>query len=302
MNVFTPEQHCLLNLSADVWRRRGRAKRHGLLRYNEETASEIFLLDLAIRFPGGATIVPFSRRQEAETGADWAWAFVSSDGKWSQGMLVQAKRLDDQDRKYPGLYYRTPATGSRPSVAQLDRLIEKAASLDLPPVYALYNHLRDPGRLPQGVCGSLRQASLPMPESWGIALASAFAVRAARPDKSYERHREHSLPLHCLLCSGGSGHQGEKGSAGAAARGLRMLFAMAGADVDGDPDRRPPFEPGRELPGIFRYAERIHLARQEGLEDGVYDGEGEYPGIGGAVILRDRRDDGEPDPESRSAG
>ena len=88
MYVFTPEQHCLLELSAEVWRRRGLAKRHGL-GFNEETASEMFLLDLAERFPGEVTIVPFTRREEARIGADWAWAFVGPDGQWCQGMLVR---------------------------------------------------------------------------------------------------------------------------------------------------------------------------------------------------------------------
>ena len=301
MYVFTPEQHCLLELSAEVWRRRGLAKRHGL-GFNEETASEMFLLDLAERFPGEVTIVPFTRREEARIGADWAWAFVGPDGQWCQGMLVQAKRLDDRDREYPELYYRTPAKGAQPSVAQLDRLIDNATRLGLPPVYALYNHLSDPGRLPHGACGSLGLVSLPVPESWGIALASAFAVRAARPNRGYERHRDHSLPLHCLLCSGGRGRRGEMGSAGAAAGGLSMLFAAAGADAAGDPDWRLPFEPGRGLPGIFRYAERIHRARKEQLDGRVFEGESKYPGIGGAVILRDREDYGESEPESRSAG
>ena len=61
MYAFAPEQHCLLALSADVWRRRELAKRRGL-GFNEETASERFPLDLAERFPGEVTIVPFIRR------------------------------------------------------------------------------------------------------------------------------------------------------------------------------------------------------------------------------------------------
>ena len=105
MYVFTPEQHCLLSLSVNIWGRRGEAKRHGL-RFGEETATELFHLDLAELFPGNVKIVPFNRREEGRIGADWAWAFVGPDGQWCQGMLVQAKRLDDEEREYPELYYQ----------------------------------------------------------------------------------------------------------------------------------------------------------------------------------------------------
>ena len=200
MYIFTPEQHCPLSLSANIWRLRGEAKRHGL-RFNEESATEVFLLDLASQFPGNVKIVPFNRREEGRIGADWAWAFVGPDGQWCQGMLVQAKRLDDDDREYPELFYRPPAKGSQPPIAQLDRLIDNGRRLGLPPVFALYNHLSAPGRVPRGKCGSLRLISQSLPESRGIAVASAFEVRNSKPDKRYDCHREHSLPLHCLLCS-----------------------------------------------------------------------------------------------------
>ena len=152
MYIFTPEQHCLLSLSANIWRLRNEAKRHGL-RFNEKSATEVFLLDLASQFPGNAKIVPFNRREEGRIGADWAWAFVGPDGQWCQGMLVQAKRLDDGDREYAELFYRPPAKGSHPSIAQIDRLIDNGRRLGLPPVFALYNHLSAPERVPSGRCG-----------------------------------------------------------------------------------------------------------------------------------------------------
>ena len=130
MYVFTAEQHCLLSLSAYIWRRRGVAKRHGL-GFNEETATEVFLLDLSEQFPGTVKVVPFNRREEGRIGADWAWAFVGPDGQWCQSMLVQAKRLDNEDREYAELYYRAPAKGSQPSIAQLDRLIDNGRRLGL---------------------------------------------------------------------------------------------------------------------------------------------------------------------------
>ena len=120
--------------------RRDLPGRHGL-GFNEETATEVFLLDLSEQFPGTVKVVPFNRREEGRIGADWAWAFVGPDGQWSQSMLVQAKRLDNEDREYAELYYRAPAKGSQPSIAQLDRLIDNGRRLGLPPAYAFYNHL-----------------------------------------------------------------------------------------------------------------------------------------------------------------
>ena len=301
MYIFTPEQHCLLSLSANIWRLRGEAKRHGL-RFNEESATEVFLLDLASRFPGNVKIVPFNRRDEGRIGADWAWAFVGPDGQWCQGMLVQAKRLDDGDREYAELFYRPPAKGSQPSIAQIDRLIDNGTRHGLPPVFALYNHLSAPGRVPRGKCGSLRLASKSLPESWGIAVASALDVRNSKPDKRYDCHREHSLPLHCLLCSGGRGRQGATGSAGAAAAALSRLFERTVGDDEAESEWTPPFRPRRGLPEIFRFAERIHEARIEGAETHAVDAGGDFPGIAGAVILRDGEHEEDLPPPDYAAG
>ena len=68
---FTPQQEYLRQLSMNTWRRRGAAKRTGL-NYNEETVTEGLLLDLQVNFPGDVLIVPFTKRREAGTGADWA--------------------------------------------------------------------------------------------------------------------------------------------------------------------------------------------------------------------------------------
>jgi hypothetical protein len=47
------------------------------------------------------------------------------------------------------------------------------------------------------------------------------------------------------------------------------------------------------LPEIFQFAERIHRARIESVERFAVDRGRDYPGIGGAVIVRDS--DGEAD-------
>lgn len=283
---FTPQQCCLLHLSAGVWERRRAAKLTGLP-YNEETVTEMLLLDLQINFPGDVLIVPFTKRREARIGADWAWAFVGRDGCSNQGMLVQAKRLNNDDRNYQGLYKKTRLMREAHSKLQVDRLIEKAKRYRLPPVYAFYNHLDDDKRIPLFACCTLGRPYWPCPESWGVSLASAIEVRRARPDKSFDRHKWHSMPLHCLLCSGGSGQQGAMGSPGGAAATLSRLFAGIFGTDDLRPDLPLPFEPATELPEIFREAERLHRLRHLDDEGMFAEIGAEFPGLAGAVIFRD---------------
>lgn len=286
---FTPQQCCLLQLSVGVWRRRHAAKLAGLP-YNEETVTEGLLLDLQINFPGEVLIVPFTKRGEAPIGADWAWTFVSRDGRSNQGMLVQAKRLDDDDRNYKWLYKKTRLKGESQPKLQLVRLIESAKRYRLPPVYAFYNHLDDQSRIPHFTCGTLGGLYWRCPESWGVALASAIEVQRARPYKSFNRHRCHSMPLHCLLCSEGSGQQGAVGSPGAAAAALSRLFARSAATEDLGSDLSPPFEPAAELPEIFQEAERVHRSEHLGDDGMIAEFSARFPGLAGAVIFRDSED------------
>ena len=151
----------------------GNAKRFGLS-FNEETATEVLLLDIAEQFPGKVTIIPFSHSREARIGADWAWGFVGPDGHSFQGMLVQAKRLDDKDSEYQGLSYPDGQKGSGQSQSQIDRLIESGKRYGLPPIYAFYNHLSNTTHVPADSCESLGMIPQLMPESWGVTIASAY--------------------------------------------------------------------------------------------------------------------------------
>lgn len=286
---FTPQQECLRQLSMNIWRCRGAAKRSGL-NYNEETVTEGLLLDLQVNFPGNVLIVPFTKRREARVGADWAWVFVGPDGRSCQGMLVQAKRLDDDERDYGSLYKRNRPKGTQRAVFQVDRLIANAKLHRLVPIYAFYNHLSDAGRVPNGSCGTLARLNWSCSESWGVALAPAIKVRHARPDKRFDHHRCHSMPLHCLLCSWGSGEQGPMGSAGAAAAALSQLFD--GGDEAGafEPGLTPPFQPESELPELFREAERVHRSGKSDDVGMIAEFHAEFPGLAGVVIFRDSKD------------
>lgn len=115
--MLTPEQDCLLQLARMVWHKRGLAKAAGMP-LDEETITQLFLLKLQQSYPGKITIRQFSKSQEANNGADWAWAFVSRDLAWSITMLVQAKRLDDREKDYKGINRNI---GARvPPIRQID--------------------------------------------------------------------------------------------------------------------------------------------------------------------------------------
>ena len=281
MQALSPQQTFLLNLAAEVWERRGAAKRTGL-HFNEETATELLLLDLERSFPGNVTIVPFNKNQEAEAGADWAWAFVDADGTSCQTMLVQAKRLDDVDKSYRQLQHHSR---SKTAASQIDKLIDTARRHQLPPVYAFYNHLGDPTRL-VNTCGSILSNAPAHAKSWGVTLASAFAVRDALPDNTFDRHRHHSTPLHCILCTRGTGDHTQFGLAEAASFALTKLFHDSFALDDADSALRPPFRPLESLPALFLHAEDV--GDPDAIErTAPADLEADHPGIAGVVIVRD---------------
>jgi len=287
---FTAEQLCLFKLSCDAWDSRADAKASGLA-YNEETITERMLLDLRRQWPGSVTIQPFTKAEEAKNGADWAWAFVSSDGSISQSMLVQAKRLDNREVNYAGigrLAGKPKPPAFNPVPHQIDQLIATAAQLNMPPLYAFYNHLTNPSRVPVN-CQSMKRANLTEIRSWGITLASAHDVKALMPNERFDDHRLHSKPLHCLLCSGGTGLRPDGGSATAAHTGLALLAGGIIGAVD-DRDIPEPLGFNQGLPALFEMAER---AAADGRDD---PGEGhaglaeEFPGVAGAVIFRDQKD------------
>lgn len=283
---FTPEQLCLLHLATSTWERRGAAKRHRLP-YGEETITATILLDLADGYPGEVTMVSFNRRQEARIGADWAWAFQSGDGKWTLPMLVQAKLLDSEDHAYPEIERRI----GRSSVRQIDRLISTAEGMGWPSLYAFYNHLDDVSRIPAN-CRSLEMTErYRLASSWGISIADAYSVRAARRDLTFDTHRRHSIPLHCLLCSMGTGDRGPSGSPGWALDALQQLRGRSAPVVD-DSTSPLPDEPMREEPPLIRQARELSnigdMREKSAVRDMLAQ---QFPNIAGVVIFRDGRSD-----------
>lgn len=284
--MLTPEQLSLLEMSRMTWRRREAVKRHALP-FGEETITETILMDLAASYPGKMLIVPFNKAQEAKTGSDWAWAFQSANGQHVLPMLVQAKLLDVQDIEYPEITRKIGKT----TVRQIDRLIDTANRFRWPALYAFYNHIGNTARIPNN-CKSIPNCATTLPESWGISVADAWCVRSKLNDQTFDTHCLHSVPLHCLLCSGGTGTRGDLGSAGLALRTLMALRTTedrqsALAKQLGDAVDLPD-EPFTELPDMFREAEEIANTPESGHRDELLARVAyRNPNIAGAIIFKD---------------
>lgn len=287
---FTPEQLGLMSLARISWKRRGSAKRNRVF-FSEESVTETIILDLIENYPGYASVVPFHKNQEGETGADWAWAFENVNGTAVLPMLVQAKALDFSDHEYPEIKRKIGTSTTR----QIDRLIQVSELYGWPPVYTFYNHLDDISRVPETCQSIFLAGTSQVPESWGVSFADAYQVRAVLNDQTFDTHRLHSRPLHCLLCSGGTGRRPAEGSPGLAGRTLRELrdILLEEGDI---PSETPPAlsEPLRELPDLFAKAREITLVDDPHEQDRARRALAEqHPNLRGVVILKDsaRRSD-----------
>lgn len=310
---LSAEQLCLLTLARTTWTRRGVAKSRKLA-FHEESVTETVLQDLALTFPGRLLITPFNKIEEGKNGADWAWAFVSADGTWSTAMLVQAKVLDLKDKHYGKIEQKAAKSSGMPQ--QIDTLLASAARLGVPAVYAFYNHLSDTGKIPDH-CRTLRKSAPGFPpESWGISIADAQAVKASLPDKTFLTHGGHSMPLHCLLCSSATGRHPAGGSPEAAARALARLarFGAGGpmwprpgledraaerrvalaTDGPDDIDKEMLFYErlSEPLPPIFGAVRRLaEIDDEDAYERAVTGLAADYPNLAGVVIMTDDVDE-----------
>lgn len=283
MSKLTAEQLFLLALSHTVWTKRGAAKASGLP-FSEETVTETILLDLATSYPGHVQVVAFNKSQEAKTGADWLWSFVSARASQSMTMLVQAKRLEDAEQTYSGINRNI---GKRtPPVRQIDQLLATAQAHGVPALYVFYNHVSQISRVPRR-CRSLPPGDSDQIKGFGISLADAFAVHAVVPDETFDTHRGHSMPLHCLLCSKGSGVRSASGTPEMAAFGIAELRALSPRDAP-DPDTlglRQGLHP------LVEFA--IGVASLRGDRADHPEGD-EVPGIAGVVVLKDAEEEERP--------
>jgi hypothetical protein len=263
-----------------VWERRETAKRAGMP-FSEETITDTVLLDLATQHPRELKIVPFNKRREGRTGADWEWCFYDLASSTFQPMLVQAKLLDDRDHEYSHIDRLIGSTGVR----QIDRLLTTASRRRIPAIYMFYNHIDDRRRVPVHACKLLSCA-----ECWGCSVALADVVRRVLPSKDFDVLKAHSRPWVCLLCEGQTTARGAPAKVLATLRDLyeqsRHIFRER--DTPFENIVPPPQRPSSQPPPYFERLISIDGTLEPVEGDTVVARlAAENPDIDGIVLMTD---------------
>lgn len=280
---ITNEQFFLLEEARGVWSNLEEAKVLGVP-WQEETITDILIRNLRRTYPGNIEVIPFNKLLEGESGADWIWSFSSVDGSTTATMLVQAKRLDNDGIKYPDINRHI---GRRsPPLPQIEQLIHVASLWEIPALYAFYNHVDDPARVTAS-CGSLVVGDPNHLLGFGISIADANDVKAALPDQTFDLHKGHSIPLHCLLCTGNAEKRGSGGSPEAIITSLRERLRVRLSET-----RRRPRDPDALgfMTAQHPLVVRARLSRDE-LAAGVPARELDLPDIAGIIVFSDGEDD-----------
>jgi hypothetical protein len=146
----------------------------------EETITDVLLLQLAGRCPGSIKVIPFAKREEAKVGADWEWWFC--DWPKGVGFRVQAKKIFTDRWHFNSLKF--PVRGP----SQTDILIEEARG-GVVPLYCFY------------VFQSRRHHSLELSldRSQGCRLLRADTVARIR-SKLAKKLMPESVPWHDIVC------------------------------------------------------------------------------------------------------
>ena len=261
-----------------VWERRETAK-CVQMPFSEETITDTVLLDLGTHHPKELKIIPFNKHEEGKTGADWEWCFYDLSEQTYLPMLVQAKLLDDQEKRYSHINRTIGSTGIR----QIDRLLETSRKRGVPAIYVFYNHLSDINRVPS-VCRCYRCR-----ECWGCSVALATAVRSAKSTE-FDVLRTHSKPWVCLLC------RDDRSQSDLPSRALATLndlykhsqHQFEEADATIADQTFLPDSPQKNPPDYFgRLIKLDHIENPDEREEVVRQIASENPGLGGIVLATD---------------
>jgi hypothetical protein len=160
----------------------------------EETITDVLLLQLAARCSGSIKVIPFAKREEAKVGADWEWWFC--DWPKGVGFRVQAKKIFTDRWHFNSLKF--PVRGP----SQTDILIEEARG-GVVPLYCFY------------VFQSRRHHSLELSldRSHGCRLLRADTVARIR-SKLAKKLMPESVPWHDIVCDETCGERDLDGIAG----------------------------------------------------------------------------------------
>lgn len=218
-------------LAAETWAHMDYGFHGGYGRPDERAFTDHHMIELERRHGSEIRAVKFSQNREAETAADFEWYI--GDGDTYLQLRVQAKKLDLDRCRYPGLQAQIGKTGQR----QIDRLIEAAAEDEFFAIYLFFN----------GPCQMLmaddrcENDALAM-ELRGCSVARADEVRAQLDHEGadYAAMAEVSRPWQCLTCCPlvDDPHPG------------RRAMTVLGSGVE--PRRLPQPQPTNQLPAYAR--------------------------------------------------
>lgn len=283
-NLTFPIRHLLdgLLVSAHwIWNRRGIAKRTGFP-FSEETITETVLLDLASALSHTIQIMPFNKTEEGQIGADWEWCLHDQPNSRYLRFLVQAKVLDNKDQLYAHIDRKIGKT----SVRQIDRLRETAGRRGVSALYAFYNNLSAPNRVPVGVCSCFNCL-----KCWGASVAPLHAVLALLPDKSFDSLKEVSFPWVCLVCPEQDDLPTDRDVIDDALVGLRRLDELArdrlGERMSDAP--APRDSPEQVPPDYFGTVREMAFGASIGPSGGAAPRQGPRRGISAEFFLSDSR-------------
>ncbi|WP_431321638.1 DUF6615 family protein [Rhizobium sp. YTU87027] len=155
--------------------------------YGEETITESCLLEIHRRHPAIVKIKTFTKREEANNGADWEWHLVGR--AYTFKMRVQAKRLAKGASRFSKLLTYRAAGAPHP---QIKMLINDANAHSLYPAICLYS--------PNGAKKKWRtRAALPYPP--GIEFGCLIGDASLVLDNDHSSLERICVPWHYLACS-----------------------------------------------------------------------------------------------------
>jgi len=181
------------------------------MQWEETTFTDYILFNLKYRHPEEIWVYKFSRKMEAQTGADMEFWLTGPSGKWF-GLRIQAKVINLSTFEYPHLYYKP--SGKQP---QYETLIQSSLGVypKAVPLYLLYTYYPDafpPYLWCQWECRDkiFRSAHSWRPRygfktSLGCSWIPArqvknLAEQYEKPPTDFQRLHSFMSPWHCIVC------------------------------------------------------------------------------------------------------
>ncbi|GCD53576.1 DUF6615 family protein [Acetobacter pasteurianus] len=202
----------LSSISKDEWNDLGETINHNLPR-QEETITEVLLLNIKRSVPCIDKIIGFSKYEEGRNGADFQWTIINHKQNISYNMRFQAKRIQSNLTEYKDINRHIGNDKARPM--QINVFIDSSIVANCVPLYIFYNYLNNLSILPKNCCSIDCRAPehfLHTHKVWGIAISPARKVlnnlnktiltkkNKTAHNQKVATHIKDSMPIRCLFC------------------------------------------------------------------------------------------------------